>query len=51
MKGLVIGKRVLMIVVMAVTAILVLTAGDLDHDEYIEANLQPKTQLPFYYGE
>lgn len=44
-----IGKKVLIILAISAAIILVGLAGQLDHDEYIEANSAPKTHMPYYY--
>ena len=41
-----ISKRVLTILAISAAIILVGWAGQLDHDEYIEANSVPVTQMP-----
>lgn len=43
------GKKVLTILAIGAAIILVGLAGQLDHDEYIEANSTSKTQMPLYY--
>lgn len=45
------GKKVLTILAIGAAIILVGLAGQLDHDEYIEANSTPKTQMPLYYSK
>ena len=42
----VIGKKVLVALAIIATIICIGLAGQLDHDEYIEVNLTPKTRLP-----
>lgn len=43
------SKRICIILAIGVAIILVGTAGELDHHEYIEVNSTPKTRMPFYY--
>lgn len=44
-----IGKKILIVLAIGLTIIAIGSVGQLDHDEYIEANLTPKTQMPIYY--
>ena len=42
-------KKILVILGVILAIIMVGLAGQLDQDEYIEVNLQPKARMPFYY--
>lgn len=42
-------KKILMILGILLTILAVGLVGNLDQDEYIEVNLQPKARMPFYY--
>ena len=42
-----IGKKVLTILAIGAAIIVIGLAGQLDHDEYIEATSTPKTYLPY----
>lgn len=44
------GKKILVILAIGAAIIVVGLAGQLDHDEYIEANSTPKIHMPYYYG-
>lgn len=40
-------KKIFTVIIILATVLFIgLLAGDLDHDEYIEANLTPKTRIP-----
>lgn len=42
-------KKILIIVAVIGAILLIGTAGELDHDEYIEVNSTPQTRMPFWY--
>lgn len=42
-------KKILVILGIILAIFVVGLAGQLDQDEYIEVNLQPKARMPFYY--
>lgn len=44
-----IGKMILTILAIGAAIIIVGLAGQLDHDEYIEATSTPKIRMPYYY--
>lgn len=42
-------KKILLAVAVLGSVVLIGWAGNLDHDEYIEANSTRQTRMPFYY--
>lgn len=43
------GKTILTIIIAVIALLLLGWCGQLDHDEYIEANSTPKVRMPFWY--
>lgn len=43
------AKKTLTIIVAIIALLLIGWCGQLDHDEYIEANSMPVSRMPFWY--